>query len=67
MDRPMKKYTYTGPVMQFDNCLVSNWTDITYAVSEAKARNNFAFRFKKINNLAPSARVTLPGKIEESK
>lgn len=67
MDKSMKKYTYTGPVMQFNKCIVSNWTDVTYAVSEAKARNNFAYRFKKQNNLVASASVTLPGRIEESK
>lgn len=67
MDKTMDKYTYEGPVMEFSTCIAHNWTDVTYAVSEAKARSNFAYRFKKQNNLAPSASITLPGKITKGK
>lgn len=65
MDKPMKKYTYTGPVMRFNECVANEWTDVTYAPTKAKARSNLAYKFKKQFNLVPSARITLPGKIEE--
>lgn len=63
MERKLIKFAYKGPVMKFDTCVASDWTDTTYAVSEAKARSNFAYRYKKANNLVASARITMPGKI----
>ena len=59
----MNRYTYNGPVMEFNACLTSNWSGSTYAVSENKARNNLAYQFKKKYNRIPSSRITLPGKI----
>lgn len=59
----MNKYSYDGPVMQFENCIANHWRASTYAASENKARNNLAYQFKKQNNQLPGARITLPGKL----
>lgn len=40
----MKEYRYDGPVMRFDNCVQSRWKASTYALSEAKAKSNLAYR-----------------------
>lgn len=58
-----KEYAYSGPVMEFDNCIERNWKASTYAISEKKALSNLAFRYKRDHNRAPNARITLPGKI----
>ena len=58
------KYTYSGPVTSFDRVLMDRWKATTYAVSEAKARSNFAYQYKTANKLLPGAKVELPGKIE---
>lgn len=57
------KYTYSGPVMEFDRCIHARWTASTYATSEGKALSNLAFRYKRDHNRAPNAKITLPGKI----
>lgn len=59
----MKLYSYDGPVMEFDICIVRNWKGSTYASSEKKARSNLAYQFKKKNNKLPNANITLPGRI----
>lgn len=59
----MNQYRYDGPVMSFENCIRKEWTALTYAVSEQKARSNFSFQFKKEFGLRTSSRITLPGKI----
>lgn len=56
-------YSYTGPVMQFNQCIANNWSATTYAVSEAKARSNLTYRFKKEYNKAPNAKIILPNRI----
>lgn len=58
-----KTYSYSGPVMCFDTCLEQNYRAETYAVSPNKARNNISYRYKKANNLAPNAKITLPGEL----
>lgn len=57
------RYAYCGPVMEFDRLVASNWKGETIAPSEAKARSNLAYQFKKKNNRIASVKVTLPGKI----
>lgn len=57
------KYEFDGSVMLFDTCVVPRWTAETMAESEAKARSNFEYQYKKQNNLAPGARITLVGTI----
>lgn len=57
-------YTYDGPVMIFDRCVMQVWRTTTWAPSEKKARANLAYRYKRDNNLAKTAKVELPGKIK---
>ena len=59
----MQQYQYNGPVVQFGKCTANNWKATTMAASEAQARNNFAYRYKKENGLMPYAKITLPGQI----
>lgn len=59
----MQKYTYKGPVMEFNRCIANIWEGATMAASEAKARSNLVYQFKKTTNRASNTRITLPGKI----
>ena len=60
----MELYSYDGPVMEFERVISNRWVGTTYAVSQNKARSNLIFQFKKQYNRVPSAKITLPGKIE---
>lgn len=60
----MKLYSYEGPVLEFDKIVANKWSGTTYAVSEAKARSNLAYQFKRDNNKIPRTKITLPGKIK---
>lgn len=57
------KYSYSGPVMEFDFLIAERWEGETMAVSEKKARTNLIYQFKKQFNKSPSSKITLPGKI----
>ena len=59
----MKAYSYDGPVLEFDRIVANHWHAQTYAVSEAKARTNLAFQFKRETGRVPRTKITLPGKI----
>jgi hypothetical protein len=59
----MALYSYDGPVLEFDRIVANHWKGQTYAVSEAKARNNLAFQFKRDTGRVPRSKITLPGKI----
>lgn len=59
----MDRYIYSGPVMQFERIVAPKWSAETSAVSEAKARSNLIFQYKKLVGLAPYAKITLPGKV----
>ena len=59
----MNRYAYEGPVMNFDRCVANRWKGETTAPSEQKARSNLTYRYKKDNGLAPTAKITLPGKL----
>ena len=59
----MALYSYDGPVLEFDRIIANHWKGQTYAVSEAKARNNLAFQFKRDTGRVPRSKITLPGKI----
>lgn len=59
----MNKYSYDGPVMEFDRCIANRWKASTYAVSEKKARSNLTYQYKKKNNKLPNTMITLPGQI----
>jgi hypothetical protein len=59
----MGLYSYNGPVLEFDKIVSNHWQAQTYAVSEAKARTNLAFQFKRDTGRVPRTKITLPGKI----
>ena len=54
-----RKYIYDGCVLLFNDIIATNWHGETMAPTEAKARSNLIFQFKKQNGLAPSAKVSL--------
>ena len=54
----MPKFTYKGPVMEFNTLLADSWEGETVAPSE-----NLTYQFKKRNNRIAGSRITLPGKI----
>lgn len=57
------KYTYDGPVMEFDRCIADHWKGETMATSEKKARSNLIYQFKKANNRVARTKISLEGKI----
>jgi hypothetical protein len=61
----MTLYSYDGPVLEFDRIVTNHWQAQTYAASEAKARSNLAYQFKRENGRVPRSKITLPGKIVE--
>lgn len=60
----MPKWLYDGPVMEFDTCIANHWRGETFALSEAKAKSNLAYQFKKNNRRIPSSKITLPGDLK---
>ena len=60
----MNLYSYDGPVMEFDRIITEHWRGFTYAPSESRARTNLIYQFKKHTNRMPTAKISLPGKIE---
>jgi hypothetical protein len=59
----MTLYSYDGPVLEFDRIVANRWCAQTYAVSEAKARANLVYQFKKETGRVPRTKITLPGKL----
>ena len=59
----MTLYSYEGPVLEFDKIISNRWQGQTYAVSEAKARTNLAYQFKRETGRVPRSKITLPGKM----
>lgn len=59
----MNKYSYSGPVMEFERCVSEHWEGTTYAVSEKKARANLVYRFKQETYRTYNTKISLPGKI----
>lgn len=59
----MQQYQYDGPVMRFDDCVQHRWKATTVAPTEARAKSNLAYRYKKENGLMPNTKITLPGKL----
>ncbi len=60
----MSQYRYCGPVKEFDNIINSKWEATTHAFTEAKARNNLVYRYKREHGKAADCKITLPGKME---
>lgn len=65
MYSPNSKYSYDGPVMEFDRIVTDRWSSTTFAPSEKKARSNLAFQFKKQHSRTPNVKITLPGEIKK--
>ena len=61
----MPKYFYDGPVMEFNTCIANHWKGETIAPSEAKARTNLTYQFKKNNQRIAGTKISLPGKLKE--
>lgn len=61
----MTLYSYDGPVLEFDKIVCNHYRAQTYAVSEAKARVNLAYQFKKETGRVPRTKISLPGKVVE--
>lgn len=59
----MNKYSYKGPVLEFDKIIANHWESTTVAVSEKKARCNLAYQFKTETGRIARTKITLPGKI----
>lgn len=57
------RYSYNGPVKEFDSIISNRWNGETIANSEKKAKSNLAYQYKICHNKAPSARISLPGKL----
>ena len=58
------KYSYDGPVLEFDKLIADHWKGETMATSEKKARSNLAYQFKKKNSRIVGTKSTLPVKIK---
>lgn len=59
----MTLYSYDGPVLEFDRIVANRWQAQTYATTEAKARSNLVYQFKRSTGRVPRSKITLPGKI----
>ena len=60
----MQLYEYNGSVMVYDRCVESFWKARTMAVSEAAARRNLAFQYKKQTGRTATVPVNLPDKLK---
>lgn len=58
-----KRYSYKGPVCEFDRVIANTWTAETSAPSAKKALSNLAYQFKRDHNKTATAKITLPGKL----
>lgn len=65
MSKTQKTYEYCGPVYEYDRCIENCWKATTYAVSEKKALNNLAHRYKVDNLRGKAAKIKLPGEIKQ--
>lgn len=59
------KYTYDGPVLEFDRMVAIRWKGETVAPSAKKAKSNLAYQYKKQNNRLPNVKVTLPDDVKK--
>ena len=57
------KYQYDGPVMAFGNYR-GEFKGETFAPNETRAKANIAYQAKIAMNIAPSAKVELPGELK---
>ena len=57
------KYQYDGPVMTFGTYR-GTFKGETFANSEERAKANIAYQAKIAMNIAPSAKIDLPGELK---
>ena len=57
------KYQYNGPVMTFGTYR-GTFKGETFAPNEKRAKANIAYQAKIAMNIAPSAKVELPGELK---
>lgn len=65
-EKVMKKYLYSGPVLEFDRLVEERWSGETFAPSAGKAKSNLVFQWKRRNNRTKNSRVSLPGELKEA-
>lgn len=58
-----KPFHYEGCVMIYDRVVAHYFKADTWAVSKEKARNNIAYQFRKVGNVANHIPVKLPGNL----
>ena len=56
-------YIYKGPVMEFGRCVENRWYGKTKAESQAKAKSNLAYQYKKETRRLPRTKIDLPGEL----
>ena len=62
MSNQVKKYTFEGAVTDgFYRTICRYWYGSTFAVSEAKAKSNLLYQFKKSYGLAAFSRIRFDG------
>lgn len=59
-----RKYTYDGPVKEFDRVIADHWHGSTYAVSAKKAKSNLTYQFKKEFNKIANTNISLVEKVK---
>ena len=59
----MNLYFYDGPVVQIGRCIEPNWLGYTKAPTEARARSNLTYQFKKEHKMAPNVVLNFPDRI----
>lgn len=57
------KYQYDGPVMVFGSYR-GTFKGETFANNEKRAKSNIAYQAKIAMNIAPSAKIDLPGELK---
>ena len=57
------KYQYDGPVMVFGSYR-GTFKGETFANNEKRAKSNIAYQAKITMNIAPSAKIDLPGELK---
>lgn len=56
-----KMYEYRGPVYEYERCIENYWEATTWAISEKRARNNLAHRYKRDILRGKQTKIELPG------
>ena len=60
----MCRYSYSGPVVEYDKCIASKWNGTTHAPTEEKALANLKYQFNKQRGRRGTiGAIALPGKI----